>query len=200
MTDEPTEFCQRHMGGYVEANRRSVEAFERDNRQPTAQEANEEFTRRLYAAHPHMPVMAQEVTARDARIAELEAENRILRNHPPLLIQTDRERELKAQASGLLEMNERLAQRDLADNRTIVGLKADNDDLARRLAESEEIARIRSDHIAVLEAENADQSRRLADLENRATVKIAGHWTAPMAIPITEGPAPMPQNALDHSA
>jgi hypothetical protein len=123
-----------------------------------------------------MPVMAQEVTARDARIAELEA-----------------------RISGLLGVNEQIALRHLADNRALVSLNADNDDLARRLSESEEIARIRSDHIAVLEAENADQSRRLADLENRATVKIAGHWTAPVAVPITEGPAPMPAPALKHS-
>jgi len=221
MTDEPTEFCQRHMGGYfvslspeeAEANERLAEpsesaerarylravarrlerggeefcqrhlggfigpnftplTLEEQSRVLTAargeREATQDQMRRLCADNPHMPVMAQEVTARDARIAELVAAMEAWQNSVRNSI-----RSLKASES-------------------------ECDDLRRRLAESEEIARIRSDHIAVLEAENADQSRRLADLENRATVK--GYWTAPVVVRITEGPAPIPQNALDHSA
>jgi hypothetical protein len=179
MTDEPTEFCQRHMGGYIPVER-GVDLYacvHGEFNQPCPKCAIGVALGRLYAENPHMPVMAQEVTARDARIAELEATSEA--------------------ASVLVKL---LQERIEQDRGACIAMRAERDDLARRLAESEEIARIRSDHIAVLEAKNADQSRRLADLENRATVKIAGHWTAPVAIPITEGPASMPQNALDHSA
>jgi hypothetical protein len=185
MTDEPTEFCQRHMGGYIPVVRGVglYACVHGEFNQPCPKCATGVALERLYAENPHMPVMAQEVTARDARIAELEAElarPRFMLNGKPIS---------EDEAQAILDDAAKTAQEAA---RTMM-------ELCARLAESEEIARIRSDHIAVLEAENADQSRRLANLENRATVKIVGHCTAPVAIPITDGPAPMPANALKHN-
>jgi hypothetical protein len=136
-----------------------------------------------------MPVMAQEVTARDACIAELEAERAEI-----IAANT---------AWRTLWSGQRAYIRDLEKQRD--SAEAEAIDLARRLADAENELALRGDGVRKHAASSATEGPfDSANPQERGvqpvSVKIAGHWTAPVAIPITEGPAPMPQNALDHSA
>ena len=142
----PTEFCQRHLGGYVGPNPLTPDERARMLAAVVARERSDtEALIRLYETYPLLPVRAREVTA---------------------------------------------AQRTIADQQTRI---------TELLALNAELERQRNN----AEMEAIDLAHKLADAESKlsaqATMKIVGHWTKPKAIPIAEGPAPMPATALRHS-